>query len=298
MSDHIKGKHAAGTDHKPEKIDISNAAPIAGGVLADGDLSADISNCISGIVNHNTTAFDRAIDAAYVHDGIGSAATHHIVDGSHTFWGAFNAARESGGDTAGQASAAFEHLLRDFTTTSGINPVISMDPDTLVKVKDAFEKLNVPRSQVNDLLTMNLFEAVGALLVGLAACHGFKKKDFEMLGRIIGAGSSASLVGANPLMAVVTIVIAARAWRISSEPERKKLVRNAVKGSIVTCTVAAVSAAIGGPVIIGLVPAVYAGHVVNTILSGKKCDDPVSRVIKKGARAALSTGLTFIVKKI
>lgn len=294
MDDNRKNKKL----QKPE-----NAIPPAAAIFGDEALSNEVNGFLSEIFNKNSTAHDRAIDAAYVEKGIGSAVTHHITDGSHTFWGAFKAAEGAlPHDSQFDAAAgAFEHLMRDFTTKSGINPAVHLDPQSLERLKDTLEQTaGVSRSWVNDILTVNVFEAVGAILSLFGAVYGFRKGDYRFLGRLVGSSSWASVVSANPLMAAVAVVMAIMAWRKAGLATRVKLGKHAVKGGIVTAVITSVSSIVGGPAIIGLGLGIYAGYLTARKLDGKKCDDALTqalkRNVKKGARMLAGFALRAALK--
>jgi len=290
-------------DKKEQGIDAGlkngDHVPAAVAVFGDEGLSGEVNGFLSDVFNRNSTAYDRAIDAAYVRDGIGSSATHHITDGSHTFWGAFEAAdgalpHDSHLDAA---TGAFEHLMRDLTTKSGINPAVSMDPASLERLKDALEgTAGVSRSWVNDMLTVNAFEAVGALLSLFGAVYGFRKGDYRFLGRLVGSSSWASLVSANPLMGAVAVVTAVAAWRKAGPGALSTFKKQAVKGGTVTAVVTGVSSLVGGPAVIGIGLGLYAGYLAARKLDGKKCDDPVTRAIGKGIRKGTRLAAGFALR--
>jgi len=275
-------------------IEAGNLVMPAAAVFADDELSSEVSSFLSGIFNHNSDKYDTAIDAAYNSQGVGSSATHHIVDGSHTIAGSYHAA---GGvsDTDSAFTAAkesFEHLMRDFTTESGINPLFTVNPDTLEKTKDFLEgSAGVSRSWVNDMLTMNAFEAAGAAVAAAGAVYGFKKQDYHFTGRLVGSGSWASIVGGNPLLSAVVAITAAKAWRDANSGQKEELSKGIVRGGILTGIATTVAAAVGGPAIVGIAAGVYAAHVAATKMDGKKCNDIVTRTLKRTASAGAMTAL-------
>lgn len=230
--------------NKPFSIKPESLVTPVGAVFGDEELSSEVSSFLSGIFNHNSDEYDAAIDSAYNNLGIGGSSTHHIVDGSHTFAGSFQAADAvSQTDSAFTAAKeSFEHLMRDFTTESGINPLFSVNPDTLEKTKAFLEgSAGVSRSWVNDILTMNAFEAAGAAVTAAGALYGFKKQDYNFTGRLIGSGSWSSVVGGNPLLAAIVAVVAAKAWHDSGAEEKTLIKRGIVRGGVLTAIATSVA---------------------------------------------------------
>ncbi|MBP7583672.1 MAG: hypothetical protein KBA61_06540 [Spirochaetes bacterium] len=273
--------------------------PAVAAVFGDEGLSDEVNGLLSEVLNKNTTAYDRAIDAAYVNGSIGSSSTHHITDGSHTFWGAFEAADGALPDDThlDAAFGAFDHLMRDLTTKSGINPAVSMDPASLERLKDALEgTAGISRSWVNDMFTVNALESAGALLSFFGAVYGFRKGDYRFLGSLVGSSSWASLVSANPIIAVIAVITAVMAWRKAGPGARSTFKKQVVKGGTVTAVVTGVSSLVGGPAIIGLGLGLYAGYLAARKLDGKKCDDPVTITIGKGIRKGTRLAAGFALR--
>jgi len=267
---------------------VHEAAPLSGIVLSDADLSRHINGLFSKIFNHNTGPYDTAIDAAYNSGGAGNSATHHITDGNHTLFGAFKAADNVTPDDNSIAAftGAVEHLLRDFTTESGINPFFSITPETLQRVKDSLNNFTgISRSWMQDILTVNLFEAAGVLISLAGITYGFRKKDYVLLGRISGSGAFASIASANPVLALVAAFAAITAWRRADEENRKNMKMGFIKGIAVTCAGVAVSSLLGGG-IPGILAGIYAAHTLHKKLEGKKCDNTAAKAFTKGAAAA------------
>jgi len=280
---------------------ISKSVPLVSSIFANENVSSLINGFLSNIFNKNTNDIDRTIDASYNYGGFGNSATHHITDGNHTFWGAFHAAQNAhpNDPTITLATSSLEHLLRDFTTKSGINPFFSISNDNLYYLKDILHNsIGVSHSWVNHILTFNVFDTVGALISSLIAIFGFKKYDIEMIGRTIGSSSIASLVSGNSLLAVVAIIIATISWRKFNKKEKKDIIKKAIKGGVVTFAAITTSSIIGGPTIVTVATAVYTGYITNNVLSGIKCNDFISKTIKKTGKVLINKSGVYLARNL
>lgn len=178
----------------------------------------ELARWAAEVFNHNSTAYDRAIDAAFNSSHVGGSALHHLVDGHHSLAGAFEAAAGvyPNDSVFQEMSAAVEHLLRDMASVSGINPVMSFDPGTLDSIQTALaSSLGVDRSWTADLLTVNAPETLGGVLGALPLMLGWRAADAARFARLAGALGLSALWSANPLLAIVALVAAARSYQVS-----------------------------------------------------------------------------------
>lgn len=228
------------------------------------DWAGQVAGWFADKFNKNSNVYDKAIDAVYNQTHVGGSSLHHIVDGQHTFWGAFKAAHDALPDDklSQEIGGAAEHLARDMCSKSGINPVLNMDIETYRTISSYFkDTFGVSKHWFSDMLTFNAPEAAGAGLATIPLVLGWNKLGVEKLSEMSSSLGIAASVSANPLLGIVTLVSAGRA--ISKMGREKKPLRKSLKGLIqgvlLTGVAVGVSSAVGGPVLPGLVVGLAAG---------------------------------------
>jgi len=92
-----------------------------GGVFQAGTATkagAVVEDWLAGAINTpNTTLYDKAIDSVYLAEGTGGSKLHHLVDGQHDLFGAFEAAKDAASDDSfwqevfGDGGAFVERLI-------------------------------------------------------------------------------------------------------------------------------------------------------------------------------------------
>ena len=106
-----------------------------GGLLADPVLGSgsghSLAQQLAGFINTpNTTVYDKAIDSVYLSTHTGGSQLHHLVDGQHDIFGAFEAAARALPDdsTWQEVMGTAYHLGKDLFAVSGL-PVVSLRPE-------------------------------------------------------------------------------------------------------------------------------------------------------------------------
>ena len=153
------------------------------------------------------TAYDKALDLAYntlkEHGG-----DHRIFDGSHDLFGAWKTIAEAMPDEGWlqRAEGYVSALWKDMATPSGL-PVVTWNKQSFDAVA-AFlnETLGISRTWVKDMATFTATEFIGAVLGALALVLSWNKAEIRRFSEIVGSLGLSALVGANPLMVMVTIV--------------------------------------------------------------------------------------------
>jgi hypothetical protein len=217
-----------------------------------------VARKLAAVFNHNTDQYDAAIDAAYNMAGTGGSQAHHIVDGSHSLLGAFEKACAVFPDDSvyREFVESIEHLARDAMSVSGINPFFQLDAGSFAGMKDWLSaNFGVSKGWVNDALTFNGPELLGSAFATLAVLYNWKKADVEDFTRMSSSLGVAAIYSANPLLGVITLISAARAWhRSKNKPVNKReVLKNMADGAVPTSVLIGISAIVGGPVWIGLV---------------------------------------------
>lgn len=97
-----------------------------GGMLGDAALGSGSGHALAQqlaatINTPNSTVYDKAIDSVYLSTHTGGSQLHHLVDGQHDIFGAFEAAaRALPGDSLWQeVMGAAQHLGKDLFSVSG-----------------------------------------------------------------------------------------------------------------------------------------------------------------------------------
>lgn len=181
--------------------------------------------------NHNSSKYDAAIDASYNATGIGGSKLHHNLDGSHTFDGAMLALRENFPDDVESLLRfrALEHLARDFTTPSGINPLLA--PNDFVASKTFLtEDLGISAQLANDLLNFNAAElGLNLGCVGMVLLRP-DSQNISTIGRQLIRVASTSFFAGNALGIIAATGILLRI-AISEDIQYEQMLDGTIKGA-------------------------------------------------------------------
>lgn len=233
--------------------------------------------------NINKDIYDRAIDSVYNTTHMGGSRLHHLLDGQHTIWGAFKAARDaSPHDTLFQEmSNATEHLVRDTCSVSGISPLLHVTKEQWNKFASF---THLPKNWLSDALTFNAAELIGASVATLALVFGWSKFASKQFAEYTGALGVVAITSANPLLGLVVIISAARAFTIAKrekdfEKSKLQLAKAALRGTVMPSIFISISVIIGGPVYIGLILGIVVAVLVRKKMDNKKFMEGFSRFL-------------------
>ena len=190
--------------HKP----VTSAAANVGNALLATDVAVRLDQWMRTVfASGRATSYDKALDLAYntlkQHGG-----DHRIFDGSHDLLGAWKAIAEARPDEAWlrRADGYISAIWKDMATPSGI-PVVTWNKQTFDAVAGFLnETLGISRTWVKDMATFTATEFIGAVLGAVALVLSWNKADIRRFSEIVGSLGLSALVGANPLMVMVTIV--------------------------------------------------------------------------------------------
>ena len=236
-------------------------------------LSDDLCRILGNEFNVNLNKYDSAIDAVYNATHVGGSSTHHIVDGSHSLVGALQTLNKSYPDApwTEKVVAAIEHLSRDLTSPSGINPLFSMNPKEYKLLKNwAHDHLGLSNNYINDLMTVNASEVIQSTFAVLPQLLGWKPNTAEAFGRQIGTLGVASIASANPLLAILTIATLASEH---SENLPGSTEQGIVEGSFATGTFLFLSNIIPGSIIFSVLIAFLVTGSLRASEPGRMFDD-------------------------
>lgn len=240
--------------------------------LLASDAARSIDRWLGDMAESSATVYDKALDATYLEamregatHALGGARYHRLFDGGHDLASAWERVRGALPDDAfGQEVANYiSSIWKDVVTPMGL-PLADFDKASF----DAFagqlhETLGDSYEWVADLASFTAMEGFGALLGGIALALKWNDAQVAEFAEIVGGLGVAAFVSANPILAVVVVLGAARTFQLSHrERSVKAAFRGIVTGSTVSGSLIATSLTIGGPVWVG----VMAGIVVSILV--------------------------------
>lgn len=257
------------------------------GVTPIGDPLAGI---LAKEFNHNFDAYDRAIDSVYNNTHVGGSGLHHLLDGQHSVWGAFEAVRGVRTDDSfvTEMLQACEHLLRDVASKSGINPLMTFSRDQFDKLGDMVSHLGISKTMLADVLTFNGSELIGGL-AGLAAMLILgNKPDPSRISQVSGGLLISSLVTANPILFPIAAGGIVYSAMKSGDPLQS--LKKSGKGALVSGSALLLSSLVGGPIWIGCLVGAATAMLVNYAITNPA--DAIQRV------KSLITPATQLYRKV
>ena len=191
-----------------------------GGLLADPVLGSgsghSLAQQLAGFINTpNTTVYDKAIDSVYLSTHTGGSQLHHLVDGQHDIFGAFDAAAKAlpNDSTWQEVMGTAQHLGKDLFSVSGL-PVVSLEPGQYQSAATWLnEHLNIPKNWLGDLLQINGLELFSGVLSVAAVVIGCKQGDVKQLSELAAASGLAGMLTANPIGLCAAAIALVLAWK-------------------------------------------------------------------------------------
>ena len=229
------------------------------GILAS-HLSTDLNGLLQEVVKGSSTIYDKAMDAVYNATSIGGG-NHRMFDGGHTIGGAWEAVRGASEDDniAQEAWGFIQGLLRDGTTSKGL-PFRNWDKATYDQVSGWLDtNFHIPKNWFNDLNSYDAAELLGGAIGVVALALNWERAETEQFARFVGSMGLASVISANPLLMIVTVVSLAKAFHKAHQTgEYAEFVDGQFRGAVGTGTTLAAVSLIG----------VAVGHVGVALLAG------------------------------
>ncbi len=208
------------------------------------------------------------MDARYITEHIGGG-NHRMFDGGHTLDGAWEAVRGASEDDniMQEAWGFLQGLLRDGTTSKGL-PFANWDKATYDQVSGWLDNtFNIPKDWFYDLNSYDAAELLGGAIGAVALALNWNRADTEQFSRMAGSMGLASVISANPLLMIVTVVSLAKAFHKAHQTgEYAEFVDGQFRGAMGTgATLAAVSliGVSGGPAGGALLAGLVTGVLVN-----------------------------------
>ena len=122
--------------------------------------------------------------------------------------------------------------------------------------------MGIPREWVIDMVSYDAAEVIGASVGVLALALNWNSDDVEQFAQIVGGMGLSAVVGANPLLLMVTVVALAKAFHTSRKTgDWKEFADGLARGGICTGAVILVTSMVGGPAVVVLLTGICVGVV-------------------------------------
>lgn len=232
--------------------------------LLGGEVGHSFSHHLASVYNTHLNKYDQVIDSVYNSGQGGSAAYHHIIDGNHSLWGAIESLQKSNPHDSlfKDVLEASDHLLRDLTTPSGINPLFQLTPETFNTMANTLKPLGITKMYLADILTINAVELLGSGIALGGMILGRKSMGMKKMSELTGAMVLSSIASANvPLLAIAGIGL----YMCNKDYNKVSLIHMG-KGALITGCVMGVSSLITVPwlgVVAGLGTAILLRNNLN-----------------------------------
>lgn len=246
-----------------------------GGLMAEPALASDSAEAamriLAEVINTpNTTVYDKAIDSVYLQTHVGGSQLHHLIDGQHDIFGAFEAASQAlPNDSLWQElMGTVHHLSKDLFSVSGL-PVVSLKPDSYHAAGAwVSENLHISKGWLGDLLQINGLELFSGVLSVCAVVIGCKQADMRRLAELAAASGLTGMLAANPIALCAASIALVMAWKHRSNAGDlgKSLIVGAGTAGV-TLGVGSALAAMG--ISLGLLPAL--GSILLSVVLGLVC---------------------------
>jgi hypothetical protein len=231
-----------------------------GAFIADRDLSASIERWTGSALGDYSDIYTKAMDGLDYLKGLKfgvdyiAPLLHRIFEG-HTIASSWRAARDALPDDTftEEVIGWIKALATDVVTPAGL-PIMELSPGQFEALKGLASKFQIPEEWLRDSLTYTGTEIVGAMLPGIAAALNWRERDAEEFARMAGGSIISAVISANPILAVISIALLARAYHLGRFGDgQSHWAKGLARGGIATGAVLAGSAMVGGPTAIGLI---------------------------------------------
>lgn len=187
---------------------VTAGAANLGNALLATDLAVKLDRWTrTAFASGGASPYDRALDLKYntlkQHGG-----DHRIFDGGHDPIGAWKTIAEAFPDEGwlDRGQGYVSALWKDMATPKGI-PVVTWNKEAFDAVAGFLnETLGVSREWSKDTVTFTATEFTGAILGGLAVVLSWNNAETRRFAEIVASLGLSAVVGANPLLVMVTII--------------------------------------------------------------------------------------------
>lgn len=190
-----------------------------GALLSDPELAHSMerwfSDSYGGLSNVYTKAMDGEgwLKGLVAGDEYVSPWLHRLFEG-HSLPAAWSAVRDAvpNDDTATEIVNFVKAIGSDLVTVVGL-PLTQLTPEQYGQLKDIVaDRLGIPEQWLIDILHYNAQELVAAAIPGLAVALNWKRGDAVAFAKLAGSLGIGGIVAANPIMAILSLAVLARAF--------------------------------------------------------------------------------------
>lgn len=177
-----------------------------------------------GVTQSAASVYDKALDAEYLRTHIGGG-NHRMFDGGHDPLSAWEAAKEATQqDSFAQEIIGYTSALwKDVSTEKGL-PFVTWSKENYDATAE-WISTTIPvasKSWFYDLMSFDVFELLSTSLGVAGMLYALSKNDKERLSEILGSMGIVSIMTANPLMGIATVLCAAHSYAIKKNKLDKR----------------------------------------------------------------------------
>jgi len=270
----------------------SQAAMWVSTLTAETEWARQVERWSADQFNTLSNAYTQEMDAEFIRNAIGTPITHRILDGGHSLAGSWEAARNALADDSfwSELRGWTGAYASDLSSVVGM-PITTLSAESLSWLEDAVGALGFSQADLVDALSFNAVELAATTIPALAALLNWSEPDKEAFARFVGSSGLAAVASANPLLFLVSLVCAARAFHHQrKKPDGlRQWAAGVASGGALSGVVLATSAVVAGPVWVGMVAGILA--VMTLQRAGKTVDAAalmavIRRIVTRAPRRA------------
>jgi len=250
----------------------------------------EILKWLKTVTDSAATDYDRAADKVYRESHLGGG-NHRLFDGGHTIEGIINSVREAKPDDtfAQEIAGSVTTWWKDVTTPKGL-PFATLDPNDYSQWVNSVTGWipGISKEWLYGLLSYDASKLFSASLGAVGAVFFLKNDDIERLSEILGAMGISSIITANPILGLITIVITAYTY---VRKKKKIAVKSSLKGASVVTLSATLFAILGLHIAIEFCLVIFLTSLFkNKILENGELLGSLSEHIQIATTATLKNG--------
>lgn len=259
--------------HGIAKDRTSQAAIWVATLSGETEFTGPLERWMAEQFNTLSNVYTKAMDAGYLTESLGNPWTHRFLDGGHSLSGSWSAARGAlEDDTFWQELQGWSGAyLSDLSSVVGM-PVTSLSAQSLNTLESIVGVFGMNQRELVDFLSVNAVETAATFIPIIGALLNWSEPERAEFAKMIGATGLAAVISANPLLLLVALVCLARAYHHNrhSGDSMASVAKSVASGGALSGLVLATSAAITGPVWVGMVASIVVAIAAQK--AGKKVD--------------------------
>ena len=245
------------------KPSVSSVSRYFNYILAS-DASIQIDRYLRSTFDSASTVYDRSMD--YTRQLSGEfGGDHRLFDGGHGILGAWEAVKSAlPDDTKSQEVIGYlSAYWKDLVTPMGM-PIMTLDRNNFEHVEKYASYLGIQESWLKDIVSFTASESIGGLLVLISSALQWNEKDEKEFYDFITTIGLTSIIAANPLCLVITVItLACQHHRKILQKKSNAKISGVLRGGAKTTAFVSTAAIIGGPVWMGIVCGIIASMLTH-----------------------------------